>query len=318
MRILVTGAKGFLGKHLVMELSSRGHEVLLTSSVEYNLLWKQRAEQMLFSKDPDCVVHLAAKVGGIGANRAAPAQFFHENLQMGLNMLEAVRLRNDALADRGRQVKLVQIGTVCGYPKHTPVPFKEMDLWNGYPEETNAPYGIAKRALIQAASFYREQYGMNVVSVVPTNLYGPGDSLDLEKNHVVPALVRKCLEAKAKNVAHIDVWGSGEPTRDFLYVTDAARGIAMAAENYNGSNPINLGSGREIPISSLLDKIMRLTEYSGTIVWNRKNPDGQPRRCLDISRAQELLGWKPVMPFEEGLMHTVDDIRRRLAEAPSA
>jgi len=243
------------------------------------------------------VIHLAALVGGIGANQADPGKFFYDNLMMGAQMIEVGR-------QRGLD-KFVAIGTICAYPKFTPVPFKEEDLWKGYPEETNAPYGLAKKMLLVQSQSYKQQYGFNSIFLLPVNLYGPRDNFDVATSHVVPALIRKCVEAKKQSEQHIMVWGTGTPTREFLFVDDAAEGILMAAEHYNGSEPVNLGSGVEISIKDLVHLIVRLTGFSGEIVWDASKPDGQPRRCLDTSKAARLFGFRAKTPFEEGLQRTI-------------
>ena len=244
------------------------------------------------------MIHLAAQVGGIGANREHPAEFFYQNLIMGVEMMHQAWQRGVG--------KFVAIGTVCAYPKFTPVPFKEDDLWIGYPEETNAPYGLAKKMLLVQAQAYRQQYGFNAIYLLPVNLYGPGDNFDLLSSHVIPALIRKALEAKESSAAELPVWGDGSPTREFLYVEDAADGIVTASEKYNGSEPVNLGSGYEISIKDLVELIVRLTGYQGKLVWQTDQPNGQPRRGLDVSRAKEYFGWQARMPFEEGIRRTID------------
>jgi GDP-L-fucose synthase len=247
---------------------------------------------------PDIVIHMAAQVGGIGANRKNPGKFFYDNLMMGAQMIE-----------RGRQVglkKFVALGTICSYPKHTPVPFKEDDLWNGYPEETNAPYGLAKKMLLVQAQAYREQYGMNIIFVLPVNLYGPGDNFDPETSHAIPAIIRKCVDAVREGRQEIVLWGTGSATREFLYVDDAARGIIMAAERYNGNEPVNLGAGMEISIKDLATQIARMTGFTGRIVWDSSKPDGQPHRSLDVTRAERFFGFRTQVPFEEGLRKTIE------------
>jgi GDP-L-fucose synthase len=254
--------------------------------------------RLLREADPEIVIHLAARVGGIGANRAHPAEFFYDNLMMGVQLLHE--------AWRYGVEKCVAIGTVCSYPKFTPVPFQEEDFWNGFPEETNAPYGLAKKMLLVQAQTYRAQYGFNAIYLVPVNLYGPRDNFDLETSHVIPALIRKCTEARERGDDHIVVWGTGQPTREFLYVQDAAEGILLAAERYNGSEPVNLGSGREISIKDLVQMIARLVGFAGEIIWDSSKPDGQPRRCLDTSRAELLFGFRAGTGFEGGLWRTID------------
>jgi GDP-L-fucose synthase len=262
-------------------------------------------QRMLTDAQPDIVIHLAARVGGIGANRAHPAEFFYDNLMMSVPLLhESWRFGVE---------KFVAIGTVCAYPKYTPVPFKEENLWNGYPEESNAPYGLAKKMLLVQSQAYRQQYGYNSIFLLPVNLYGPGDNFDLESSHVIPALIRKCVEAKERGDDQIVAWGTGSPTREFLYVKDAAEGILLATERYDESKPVNLGSGMEISIKDLMHLIARLTGFEGKIVWDANKPDGQPRRCLDTSRAEEFFGFCAQTPFEEGLRRTVDWYRQMLA-----
>lgn len=297
-RVLVTGGAGFLGSFVVEKLQQEGSkEVLIPRKRDYNLVEMEAVKRLYRETQPDMVIHLAALVGGIGANQVNPGKFFYDNLMMGAQMMEV-----------GRQIgleKFVAIGTICAYPKFTPVPFKEEDLWNGYPEETNAPYGLAKKMLLVQSQSYKQQYGFNSMFLLPVNLYGPRDNFDLETSHVIPALIRKCVEAKKRGERHIIVWGTGTPTREFLYVDDAAEGILMAAEHYNGSEPVNLGSGVEISIKDLVHLIVRLTGFSGEIVWDTSKPDGQPRRCLDTSKAARLFGFRAKTPFEEGLQRTI-------------
>ncbi len=253
---------------------------------------------MLRESQPNIVIHLAAKVGGIGANLAHPAEFFYENLMMGSQLLhECWRSAID---------KFVAVGTVCAYPKFTPVPFKEEELWNGYPEETNAPYGLAKKMLLVQSQSYRAQYGFNSIYLLPVNLYGPGDNFDLESSHVIPAQIRKCIEAKERKTDKVVLWGTGKPSREFLYVTDAAEGIVLATERYNGADPVNLGSGKEISIRDLVQIIARLTGFDGKIEWDTTKPDGQPRRCLDTSKAEKLFGFRAETDFENGLRETIN------------
>jgi len=248
--------------------------------------------------EPTIVFHLAAEVGGIGANQANPGRFFYANMAMGLHLIEHARLRGIK--------KFVQVGTVCAYPKFTPIPFREEDLWKGYPEETNAPYGIAKKALLVMLQAYRQQYGLNGIYLLPVNLYGPGDNFDLKSSHVIPALIRKIYHAVDTGAEEVVLWGSGSVSREFLYVEDAARGIAMAAENYDGSEPVNLGTGFEITIKDLVERIKQLTGFKGEIIWDTTRPDGQPRRCLDTTKARELFGFEAQVPFSEGLQRTID------------
>jgi GDP-L-fucose synthase len=328
-RITVTGGAGFLGSFVIKKLKERGcKDIFVPRSKDYDLVENEACRRLYQDAKPDIVVHLAAKVGGIGANRSNPGKYFYDNLIMGVQMIEM-----------GRQMgieKFVAIGTICAYPKFTPIPFKEEDLWNGYPEETNAPYGLAKKMLLVQAQAYRQQYGFNVIYLLPVNLYGPGDNFDLESSHVIPALIRKCVEAKnaeaeakikvevsqsrsifsqpqpkpqpifSKPRPSITVWGTGKPTREFLYVEDAAEGIVLATERYNSPDPVNLGSGYEISTNDLVELIASLTNFKGSIIWDISKPDGQPRRKLDTSRAEKEFGFKAKTPFEEGLQKTID------------
>lgn len=303
-RVIVTGGSGFLGTFVVDKLRALGAaEVFVPRSRHYDLRQLEAIKQLLHdtshhNKPVDIIIHIAARVGGIGANRAHPAEFFYDNLMMGVPLLH-----------ESWQVgvgKFVAIGTVCAYPKHTAVPFREDDLWIGYPEETNAPYGLAKKMLLVQSQTYREQYGYNSIFLLPVNLYGPRDNFNLETSHVIPALIRKCTEAKERGDSHIVAWGTGKPTREFLYVDDAVDGILMAAEHYNDSDPVNLGSGMEISIKELMTLIARLTGFEGEIVWDASKPDGQPRRCLDTRRAKERFGFEAQVSFEEGLRRTID------------
>ena len=298
-RVVVTGGAGFLGSFVVGKLQERGAtEIFVPRSKDYDLRHLDAIRRMLADARPDIVVHLAARVGGIGANRAHPAEFFYDNLMMSVPMFHE--------SWRAGVGKFVAIGTVCAYPKYTPVPFKEEDLWNGYPEETNAPYGLAKKMLLVQSQAYRQQYGFNSIFLLPTNLYGPGDNFDAESSHVIPALIRKCLEAKERGDGQIVVWGTGKPTREFLYVEDAAEGILLAAERYDKSAPVNLGSGMEISIRDLVHLIAQLTGFEGEIVWDTSKPDGQPRRCLDTSKAEREFGFRARTSFEDGLTQTVE------------
>ena len=297
-RVTVTGGAGFLGSFVVAELQKRGAiDIFVPRSKDYDLVKHADVVRLVEDARPDVIIHLAAHVGGIGANRLHPAEFFYDNLMMG------VQLMHEAWK-RGVE-KFVAIGTVCAYPKFTPVPFKEDDLWNGYPEETNAPYGLAKKMLLVQAQAYRQQYGFNAIYLLPVNLYGPRDNFDLESSHVIPALIRKMIEAQERGEKHVVLWGDGSPTREFLYVEDAAEGIVQAAEKYNGPEPVNLGSGQEISIKDLAETIADLTDFQGEIVWDTTKPNGQPRRALDVSRAKKYFGWEAKTSFPEGLRRTV-------------
>ncbi len=301
-RIVVTGGSGFLGRHLRRTLAARGwRNVVPLSSRDYDLTRPERIEAMFDELAPDAVIHLAAVVGGIGANRRHPGRFFHDNMVMGVHLIEEAR-------KRGLR-KLVLLGTVCSYPKFTPVPFREDDLWNGYPEETNAPYGIAKKALLVQAQAYRAEYGLNAIYLIPVNLYGPGDNFDPESSHVIPALVRKCVEAAERGDEFVEVWGTGRASREFLYVEDAAEGIALALERYDGPDPVNLGAGREITIADLARLIAEECGFEGELRFDPSKPDGQPRRCLDTSRAERLFGFRARTPFREGLRRTIEWFR---------
>jgi GDP-L-fucose synthase len=298
-RICVTGGAGFLGKHLVADLRNRGAQHIFIPKIEdYDLVDGKAISRMLAESNPDVIIHLAAHVGGIGANLEHPAEFFYDNLMMGVQLMHQ--------AYQHGVEKFVAIGTVCAYPKFTPVPFKEDDLWLGYPEETNAPYGLAKKMLLVQSQAYRDQYGFNSIFLLPVNLYGPGDNFDPRSSHVIPALIRKCVEAKETGQDHVVVWGDGSPTREFIYVTDAARGIALATERYNDSRPVNLGSGFEISIKALAEKIVRMTGFKGELVWDTSKPNGQPRRALDTSRAKKAFGFEAEINFEEGLQNTIN------------
>lgn len=298
-RVIVTGGAGFLGSFLVEKLQRRGvTDVFVPRSINYDLRHPSAIRRMLKDVQPDVVIHLAARVGGIGANLKHPAEFFYDNLMMGVQLLhECWRVGVE---------KFVAIGTVCSYPKFTSVPFREEDLWNGYPEETNAPYGLAKKMLLVQSQAYRQQYGLNSIFLVPVNLYGPRDNFDLESSHVIPALIRKFIEAKNRGDGHITVWGTGKSTREFLYVEDAAEGILLATERYNGNVPVNLGSGNEISIKDLVHLLARLTKFDGDIHWDTTRPDGQPRRCLDTTKAEELFGFRAHTSLEKGLGRTID------------
>jgi GDP-L-fucose synthase len=302
-RVCVTGGAGFLGSFVTEKLRQRGaNEIFIPHYPEYDLVQPQDVERLLDDARPDVIIHLAAHVGGIGANRLHPAEFFYDNLMMGVQLMHQAWKRGVE--------KFVAIGTVCAYPKFTPVPFREDDLWNGYPEETNAPYGLAKKMLLVQAQAYRQQYGFNAIFLLPVNLYGPRDNFDLESSHVIPALIRKCIEAQESGQETVEVWGDGSPTREFLYVEDAAEGILLATERYNGPDPVNLGSGFEISIRDLAELIRRLTGFEGKLVWDTSKPNGQPRRALDISRAERYFGFRAKTNFEEGLRRTIEWYRQ--------
>lgn len=308
----MTGGAGFLGRFVTEKLRAyEGVEVFIPRSREYNLIEKEDIVRLLDDSRPDLVIHLAAVVGGIGHNQKNPGKFFYDNLMMGVQLIEQSRLRGVK--------KFVAAGTVCAYPKFTPVPFKEDDLWNGYPEETNAPYGLAKKMMLVQSQAYREQYGFNSIFLLPANLYGPGDNFDLETSHVIPALIRKCVEARRSGAPFVEVWGSGKPSREFLYVEDCAEGIVKAAAKYDEADPVNLGNGREVVIRDLVEMIAQLAEFDGEIHWQSDKPDGQPRRQLDISRAFEKFGLKAETPLNVGLKRTIDWYENTLvASAASA
>lgn len=297
-RVTITGGHGFLGSRVVEMLKDRSPAKLFTfSSSDYDLTHQSEVARMYRDQRPDVVIHLAARVGGIGANRANPGRFFYENAIMGVEMMEQARLHN--------VTKYVQVGTVCAYPKFAPIPFDEDELWNGYPEETNAPYGLAKKMLLVQAQAYREQYGLDAIYLLPVNLYGPGDNFDPTSSHVIPALIRKCIEARDSGAGSITVWGTGSATREFLYVEDAARGIVLAAERYDKADPVNLGSSSEISIKDLVSLIAKLTGFRGELIWDSTKPDGQPRRKLNVERAAREFGFRSEIGFEEGLQQTV-------------
>jgi len=293
VNVLVTGGGGFLGSHLVERLRADGLDPFVARRADYDLTREEDAARLFADARPELVFHLAAEVGGIGANRANPGRYWYANLQMGVHMLEEARVN-------GVQ-KLVVVGTVCAYPKFTPVPFHEDDLWNGYPEETNAPYGVAKKSLLVGAQAYREQYGLDAIFLLPTNLYGPGDNFDLATSHVIPALIRKMIEPPEEIV----LWGDGSPTREFLYVEDCAEALALAASRYDGADPVNIGTGREISIRDLAELIAEITGFTGELRWDTSMPNGQPRRSLDPSRARELFGFQARTPLREGIERTV-------------
>lgn len=299
-RIALTGGAGFLGKHLQQELRDRGvppKNLLIPRVEDYDLTHEAAVIRMYEDMKPSMVIHLAAEVGGIGANREKPGRFFFANMAMGLHLIEQARIRGIK--------KFVQAGTICAYPKFAPVPFKEDDLWKGYPEETNAPYGIAKKALLVMLQAYRQQYGLNGIYLLPVNLYGPGDNFELQTSHVIPALIHKFCEAVDRSANEVVVWGTGSASREFLHVKDAARAIALAAERYDGAEPVNLGAGFEITIKDLAEKIRNMTGFEGRLTWDTSKPDGQPRRCLDTSRARRLFGFEAQIPFDKGLRETV-------------
>ncbi len=297
-RIVVTGGAGFLGRHVTRVLKDRGcTQIVVPHRTQYDLTQEAAVERLYLEARPQVMIHLAAVVGGIGANRASPGRFLYENLVMGAMLMEYGR--------QAKVEKFVGIGTVCAYPKFTPVPFREEDLWNGYPEETNAPYGLAKKMLLVQGQAYRQQYGLNAIYLLPTNLYGPGDNFDAQTAHVIPALIRKCLEAVQQGKKEIVCWGDGTPTREFLYVEDCAEAIVLATERYNEAEPLNIGSGLEISIRKLVELIAELTGFRGRIVWDKTKPNGQPRRSLDTSRAWNLFAFRAKTDFREGLVRTI-------------
>jgi len=298
-RICVTGGAGFLGSRVVARLREVGcQDVFVVRKRDYDLVRGEDVARLYCDARPDVVIHLAAVVGGIGANQQNPGRFFYENLMMGVQLIEGARIH--------QVEKFVQVGTICCYPKYTPVPFHESDLWNGYPEETNAPYGIAKKALLVGCQAYREQYGLNAIYLLPVNLYGPGDNFDPDTSHVIPALIKKCVDAVEARQSTIEVWGTGSPTREFLYVHDAAEAIVLATQLYHSGEPVNLGSGHEISIAELVATIAAETGFQGDIVWNSSRPDGQPRRGLDVSRAAQEFGFRARTGFREGLRRTIE------------
>ena len=298
-RILVTGGAGFLGSFVIEKLKARGYtDIVVPRRREYDLTHEAGAIQLYRDFKPQIVLHLAAEVGGIGANRDNPGRFFFANMAMGLHLIEQARVNNTK--------KFVQVGTICAYPKFTPVPFKEDDLWNGYPEETNAPYGVAKKALLVMCQSYRQQYGTNAIYLLPVNLFGPRDNFDLHSSHVIPALIRKCIEARRSGAKEIVAWGTGSASREFLYVEDCAEGIVLSMEKYESPEPMNLGSGREISIRELTEMVAKLCRFEGQITWDTGKPDGQPRRCLDVSRAKQEINFTANTSLEEGLKRTIE------------
>lgn len=298
-RVVVTGGAGFLGSYVTQGLRDRGvEEIIIPRRRDYDLVKIEQVRRLYDETRPDLVIHMAAVVGGIGANRANPGRYFYDNLMMGVQLLDEAYRRSIP--------KFVGLGTICAYPKFTPVPFREEDLWNGYPEETNAPYGLAKKMMLVQSQAYREQYGYNSIFLLPVNLYGPRDNFDLQSSHVIPALIRKCVEAIERREERIVCWGSGAVTREFLHAADCAEGILRASESYNSSEPVNLGSGFEISIRDLAEKIAQLTGFTGELVWDPTQPDGQPRRCLDVTRAEREFGFRARIGFDEGLRQTID------------
>jgi GDP-L-fucose synthase len=304
--VLVTGGAGFLGSHVVERLEAAGHDVFVPRSSEYDLVHEQDVRRLFADAQPEVVYHLAAVAGGIGANRAEPGRFWYANLLMGAHVLEQARLAGVR--------KLVALGTICEYPKFTPVPFREEELWNGYPEETNAPYGIAKKAHLVGGQAYRDQYGLNVIHLLPVNLYGPRDNFDLATSHVIPALITKMLDSPDRVV----LWGDGSPTREFLFVEDCAEALVLAGDSYDGAEPVNIGSGEEISIRDLAGLVAGVTGFEGEIAWDPDKPNGQPRRRLDVTKAAELFGFRATTPLREGLERTVAWYRSTLALNPSA
>ena len=303
-RVVVTGGAGFLGSYVIEKLRGRGVEnVFVPRSKDYDLVRAENIRRLYDDANPDLVIHLAAVVGGIGANRANPGRFFYDNLMMGAQLMEEARLRGVR--------KFIAVGTICAFPKFTPVPFKEDDLWNGYPEETNAPYGLAKKMMLVQSQAYREQYGFNSIFVLPVNLFGARDNFDPQSSHVIPALIRKCVEAMRRGEDHINCWGTGAATQEFLHADDCARGVLLAAEKYDKSEPVNLGAGFEISIKDLAEKIAALTGFKGRLVWDASQPDGQPRRRLDTSRAEREFGFRAQIGFDEGLKQTIEWYRNQ-------
>jgi GDP-L-fucose synthase len=310
-KILVTGGSGFLGQHIVERFRQAGCQRLVTPrSAQFDLTRAADVERLLSHEKPEVIVHLAARVGGIGANRQNPGSFLYQNLIMGAQLIDAARVHGVE--------KFVQVGTICSYPKFTPVPFRENELWNGYPEETNAPYGLAKKLLLVQLQAYRQQYGFNGVNLLLVNLYGPGDNFDLESSHVIPALIRKCLEARERGDKTLPVWGTGKPTREFLYVEDAAHAVYLATERLETSEPVNVGTGEEITIAKLVETIARQVGFPGDVVFQPDKPDGQPRRCLDVTRARQILGFQAATSLAEGLRRTIDWYAGQRAKSAAA
>jgi len=306
-RVLVTGGSGFLGSRVAAKLREYGPaEIFIPRRATCNLVEQAEVSRLFDETHPDIVIHLAANVGGIGANRKSPGSFFYDNLMMGAQMMEYAR--------RFHVRKFVAIGTICSYPKFTPVPFKEEDLWIGYPEETNAPYGLAKKMMLVQSQAYRVQYGFNSIFLLPVNLYGPGDNFDLDSSHVIPAIIRKCVEAVRDGKSRIELWGTGSATREFLHVDDAADGILLAAEQYNGGDPVNLGSGMEISIKDLANQIAEYSGFHGELVWDSSKPDGQPRRSLDISKAEKFFGFRAKVSFDDGLRDTIEWFKQNFVD----
>ncbi len=301
MKTVVTGGSGFLGSHLVELLEADGHDVHIVRSKDTDLTDMGAVARLFEEQRPDRVYHLAAEVGGIGANRDNPGRYWYANLTMGVNILEQARIHSTD--------KLVMVGTICSYPKFAPIPFHEDTLWDGYPEETNAPYGVAKKALLVGAQSYREQYGLNAIMLLPVNLYGPRDNFDLQSSHVIPALIRKMVEAQQRDESSVTLWGDGTPTREFLYVEDCARGLFMAGRDYDGAEPVNLGTGIEISIKDLAETVAAATGFDGEIIWDTTKPNGQPRRQLDVTRARERFGFEAEVSFADGMARTVEWFR---------